>query len=54
MRITGPPLVCFEGTGKRTVTGPTSTAGIFAAYPFLTTEGQVVSLISLFMSPDRR
>jgi aquaglyceroporin related protein, other eukaryote len=45
----------FEGVGKRTVTGPTSTAGIFTTYPapFLTTGGQLASTNSLQFSNFR-
>jgi glycerol uptake facilitator-like aquaporin len=45
----------FEGVGKRTVTGPTSTAGIFTTYPapFLTTGGQLASTNSLEFSNVR-
>src|SRR5436305_14293421 len=38
----------FEGTGIRSVGGPTSSAGVFCTYPapFMTTTGQFFSILS--------
>ena len=44
----------YEGVGVRTVTGETSTAGIFCTYPaaHLSTTGQFFSISFLGMSPS--